>query len=407
MVGRSTLPKAEGNHHAGFHALNPWRLISCLPFLIAFCAAPASAAPMDGAEAGLPIEKVADLISSIVAANREAYSQIVVNRLMIQEKIISADEAYLKKKLLPLPAQFFRASAEAAAGKNTRAVYSLESFWSIRPQNFPKTEAEKIGLARVLGGIKHFYGIEAAGGPDYFVATYPDLATNEACVRCHNGHPDSRRRDFQLGDVMGGVVVRIPISAAASKGAVEMSATKPALNPDLPIATGIGDTIPAANLSFEETADLVNSVVSANREVYANLVVARLVQEHLMALDEQYLAKKCLPLPEQLFNIGAMLAASKTGAASFALRSAAPLNQTNLPSSELEKQGLAAISEGKDRFYGVETAGSAKTFVAVYPDKASSEACASCHNGHPNATRRDYKAGSVLGGIAVRIPISQ
>jgi hypothetical protein len=31
-------------------------------------------------------------------------------------------------------------------------------------------------------------------------------------VSCHNQHKDSPRKDFKLNDVMGGVVIRIPIS---------------------------------------------------------------------------------------------------------------------------------------------------------------------------------------------------
>ncbi len=32
-----------------------------------------------------------------------------------------------------------------------------------------------------------------------------------SCVECHNTHPDSPKRDFKLGDVMGGVVVTLPL----------------------------------------------------------------------------------------------------------------------------------------------------------------------------------------------------
>jgi hypothetical protein len=33
-----------------------------------------------------------------------------------------------------------------------------------------------------------------------------------ACVSCHNEHVDSPRIDFVLGEVMGGVVIRVPIT---------------------------------------------------------------------------------------------------------------------------------------------------------------------------------------------------
>jgi len=45
----------------------------------------------------------------------------------------------------------------------------------------------------------------------HFTAIYPDVGVAPVCVSCHNGHKDSPRRDFKLGDVMGGVVIRIPL----------------------------------------------------------------------------------------------------------------------------------------------------------------------------------------------------
>jgi hypothetical protein len=46
---------------------------------------------------------------------------------------------------------------------------------------------------------------------DYFTAVYADTAVAPACITCHNDHKDSPRNDFEIGDVMGGVVVRIPV----------------------------------------------------------------------------------------------------------------------------------------------------------------------------------------------------
>ena len=56
---------------------------------------------------------------------------------------------------------------------------------------------------------KNYYGEEELGGDRYFDAVYPDHAIAEACVNCHNNHKDSPRADAQLGDVLGGVVIRI------------------------------------------------------------------------------------------------------------------------------------------------------------------------------------------------------
>jgi hypothetical protein len=347
------------------------------------------AGSVDGTGGGLALEKVANLIHDIVAANREAYAQIVVNRLTTQEKVIRADEHYTEKKALLLPTHFFRLAAELSAKENSRAVYSLQSFWAIRRQNLPKTELEKIGLARVLGGTGAFYGTEGTEDATSFIAAYPDVATNEACVTCHNNHPGSRRQDFAVGDVMGGLVVRILLKSGDDQN------------------KGKGGAGAPIKVSYQEVADLVNAITAANREVYTTQVSGRLTgKENLIATDEHYLEKKCLPLPVQLFNIGALLANGKTGTATYSLRSIWPINKGSLPASPMEKAGLAATAAGKDRFYGIETSGPAKTLVAIYPDKAVSQACVTCHNDHPNSPRRDFKLGSVMGGVVVRVPMT-
>ncbi len=44
--------------------------------------------------------------------------------------------------------------------------------------------------------------------PVGLAAVYPDFSVSEACVDCHK---DSPRTDIELSDVIGGVVIRIPM----------------------------------------------------------------------------------------------------------------------------------------------------------------------------------------------------
>ena len=34
---------------------------------------------------------------------------------------------------------------------------------------------------------------------------------DQACIGCHNAHPRSPKKDFKLDDVMGGLVIEIPL----------------------------------------------------------------------------------------------------------------------------------------------------------------------------------------------------
>ncbi len=99
--------------------------------------------------------------------------------------------------------------------KNVGFTYSLLSEWPINKQNMPKTEVEKEGLKAIAAnsGTKPFYAEEELGGTKYFTAVYADVAVAEACTSCHNDHKDSPRDDFKLGEVMGGVVIRIPLDS--------------------------------------------------------------------------------------------------------------------------------------------------------------------------------------------------
>src|SRR2546427_513851 len=56
-----------------------------------------------------------------------------------------------------------------------------------------------------------YTGEETLGKDRYFTAVYADRAVSEACVGCHNKHEESPRHDFKLGDVLGGIVIRVAI----------------------------------------------------------------------------------------------------------------------------------------------------------------------------------------------------
>ena len=59
---------------------------------------------------------------------------------------------------------------------------------------------------------QNFYTEETLGGKTYFTAVYADKAVAPACVSCHNEHKDTPKKDFKIGDTMGGVVIRVPVS---------------------------------------------------------------------------------------------------------------------------------------------------------------------------------------------------
>ncbi|MPZ58038.1 MAG: DUF3365 domain-containing protein [Rhizobiales bacterium] len=162
---------------------------------------------------GIPLQQVADMLHAVMESDRTVYTQRVVNRLQNEEKVIQADEHFMDKKALPLPAQMFRFGAEKVAEKTKSFSYSLLSLWPVNKQNAPRTAVEKDGLKFVADNKgKNYYGEETLGGKKYYTAVYADVAVSPACVSCHNAHAETPRTDFKLDDVMGGVVIRLPMN---------------------------------------------------------------------------------------------------------------------------------------------------------------------------------------------------
>ncbi|HBA34358.1 MAG TPA: hypothetical protein DCZ12_09515 [Gammaproteobacteria bacterium] len=162
---------------------------------------------------------MADALHLVMDSDRTVYTRKIVNRLAAKEKVIKASEHFEDDKALVLPAQMFRFGSELVSERaekldDVNFSYSLQSIWPVNKQNAPKTEAEKAGLKYIAENKgKNYYTEETLGGTNYFTAVYPDIAVAPVCVTCHNKHKDSPRRDFKIGDVMGGVVIRIPLDS--------------------------------------------------------------------------------------------------------------------------------------------------------------------------------------------------
>ena len=178
----------------------------------AFILAATAALAACGEQQGIAPQRMADAIFAVIEADRAAYTNNVVNRLQNEEGVIKADEHWKDTKALPLPAQMLRMGSERVAEQGAGFNYALLSQWAINSQNKPRTDLERQGLEFIVENPgNNFYGTEKLGDTEYFTAIYPDVAVSPACVSCHNEHVDSPRKDFELGQTMGGVVIRFPL----------------------------------------------------------------------------------------------------------------------------------------------------------------------------------------------------
>lgn len=161
---------------------------------------------------GIPPEQVADYLHAVIEANRTFYTIHVVERMQKQGSTSASETWRRDKTTLPLPAQFLREANDLATMTGTKVRYRLMSLWPINPQNAPATEAERNSLEAVRQHPERSATSSVTiDSQRYFQAIYADRAVTQACIGCHNAHPQSPKHDFALNDVMGALVIEIPL----------------------------------------------------------------------------------------------------------------------------------------------------------------------------------------------------
>ena len=167
--------------------------------------------PTEEKSVSLPMEMVADYVHAVIEANREVYTKHVVERLQAKGVVV-ASENWEYQNTMPLPAQLLMESDRVLERNGSGIQYRLISQWPINKRNVASGEFQKNGLGAILAHPdKPYTGYVKVGGARYFQAVYPDLAVTEGCIGCHNAHPESAKRDFKLNDVMGAMVISIPV----------------------------------------------------------------------------------------------------------------------------------------------------------------------------------------------------
>lgn len=165
-----------------------------------------------GSVFGVSPRRTADFVHAILEADRTVYARHIVNRLQ-KKKVVFASENWWEDNTLLLPAQFMLNASELIRQRRRGLDFRLISLWPINSHNGPANEFENLGLQEVIKrpGKPHTDQIKV-GNKEYFQAVYPDIAVTPSCVVCHNEHPKSPKRDYKLFDVLGGIVVSLPIN---------------------------------------------------------------------------------------------------------------------------------------------------------------------------------------------------
>ena len=157
----------------------------------------------------------------------------------------------------------------------------------------------------------------------------------------------------------------------------------------------------------EVVANYVHTVIEADRTLYTKLVVQRMQDHGKVIASQHWKGRGQLPLPAQMLLLSGMEVQGKGSGLKYRLSSLWPIAEENGPATDFERAGLeVVVGDPSEVYSGIIKRGDLRYFKAIYADRAVSDACVQCHNGHLLSPKRDYKLNDVMGGVIVQFPLS-
>ncbi len=154
----------------------------------------------------------AKIVTIQISEDRKAYTRNVFGKMKEKVTDLHFTNNYEDPKgEIPLPATFVQ-EVSGNIRKDGHYSYELLSKWNINKGKGLRTDFEK----DAFGYLSENKGTSFSRFLPYngtYVLRYatPDFAVSDSCVSCHNSHTGSPRNDFKRGDIMGMLVVNIPI----------------------------------------------------------------------------------------------------------------------------------------------------------------------------------------------------
>ena len=166
--------------------------------------------------------QTAQAISQQIRAERQVYTDKVLGKMrrdgmefkMADMKTLDAAGH------VPLPASFVHLTSDIVNAQGLHKA-DLLSLWNVNPDKKPRTPFENEALTYlVTHPTENRVDVSGSDADARFTYVTADVATAQLCVDCHNALPTSPRKDFRLNDVMGGLVISLPLdkSFATAKG---------------------------------------------------------------------------------------------------------------------------------------------------------------------------------------------
>lgn len=165
-----------------------------------FATAPADLDQEASAGRTVPVETLFRMLDAENASIRGIYTAEIVGPGL--KAGLKYDEAWKRKDVHagPLPALLLRETANRLQQRVPELSLFLGSEFPIEPSNLFKG-AQQTFFEKIAQDREPQFFLDRSTGR--YTAMFADVAGAEPCVKCHNNHAKSPRKDWKLNDVMG------------------------------------------------------------------------------------------------------------------------------------------------------------------------------------------------------------
>ncbi len=168
---------------------------------------------LDASQGAVGAMQLAKVIAEQVITDRAYYTKNVIGKLKNETEFFKAGSDFHNTKgAIPLPATFVRETSNGL-GEDAGYRYDLLSKWNINEEMGLRDDFEEQAWKSLSADPETHYAefVRVGAGVEYRYAS-ADVANVQGCISCHNNHGDSPKTDFQLGDLMGILVVSTAVT---------------------------------------------------------------------------------------------------------------------------------------------------------------------------------------------------
>lgn len=165
------------------------------------------------------VEEVLEMVAKENDVTRTLYTKAIVGKGKLQGMKFDEDWRKDDVEAGPLPALFLRGVATSIRkGEVPLGLYLGSDFPINNANKFEGQQETLFEDIKVTQDPKFFYD-ESQG---LHTAMFADLASAQACVTCHNEHPQTAKTDWKLGDVMGATTWQYPKDSLTYSAAIDV-----------------------------------------------------------------------------------------------------------------------------------------------------------------------------------------